>query len=56
MASWDRVVAVFRDRGAGWKLAAYAEAPMSPLTMVRQMLQQVVDDDFADFIAGQRQP
>jgi hypothetical protein len=33
-------------------LAAYAEAPMSPLTMVRRMLQDAVGDDFADFLAG----
>ena len=55
MASWDRVVAVFRNRGAGWKLAAYAEAPMSPLTMVRRMLQDAVREDFADFVAGRQQ-
>lgn len=53
MASWDRIVAVFRDRGQGWKLTAYAEAPMSPLTMVRRMLQDDVSADFASFIAAQ---
>lgn len=56
MASWDRVVAVFRNRGEGWKLAAYAEAPMSPLTMVRRMLQDAVGEDFAAFIAAQPPP
>ena len=54
MASWDRVVAVFRKRGTAWKLTAYAEAPMSPLTMVRRMLQDAVGDDFAGFVAGQQ--
>lgn len=54
MASWDRVVAVFRNRGTGWRLAAYAEAPMSPLTMVRRMLQDAVTGDFPDFVARQQ--
>jgi ketosteroid isomerase-like protein len=50
MASWDRVIAVFRKRQDGWKLVAYAEAPMAPLTMVRKMLQKDVQEDFGEFI------
>ena len=46
MSSWDRVMAVFRRKDDGWKLVAYAEAPMSPLTMVRKMLQNAVPDTF----------
>jgi ketosteroid isomerase-like protein len=38
LSSWDRVMAVFRQRDGQWKLVAYAEAPMAPLTMVRRML------------------
>ncbi len=36
---WDRVMAVFVREGKGWKLTAYAEAPMGPATMVRKMMQ-----------------
>jgi len=54
MSSWDRVMAVFRRRDGQWKLAAYAEAPMAPLTMVRRMLQEQVPEDFADYIEEQR--
>jgi ketosteroid isomerase-like protein len=39
VSSYDRVMAVFRKRDGEWKLAAYTEAPMAPLTMVRQMTQ-----------------
>ncbi len=54
MSSWDRVMAVFRRRDGQWKLAAYAEAPMAPLTMVRRMLQEQVPEDFSDYIKEQR--
>ncbi|MCB1597603.1 MAG: nuclear transport factor 2 family protein [Gammaproteobacteria bacterium] len=37
LSSFDRVVAVFRRRDGEWKLAAYAEAPQAPLTMVRKL-------------------
>lgn len=40
LSSWDRVMAVFRRRGGEWKLTAYAEAPMAPLTMVRRLAEQ----------------
>lgn len=36
---WDRVMAVFVRADKGWKLTAYAEAPMGPATMVRKMMQ-----------------
>jgi ketosteroid isomerase-like protein len=36
---WDRVMAVFVREPSGWKLTAYAEAPMGPATMVRKMMQ-----------------
>jgi len=48
MSSWDRVMAVFRRNEDGWKLVAYAEAPMSPLTMVRKMLENAVPESFHD--------
>ena len=54
MSSWDRVMAVFRRHDGQWKLVAYAEAPMAPLTMVRRMLQEQVPEDFADYIEQQR--
>jgi ketosteroid isomerase-like protein len=40
VSSYDRIMAVFRKRDGAWKLTAYAEAPMAPLTMVRQMTQK----------------
>lgn len=46
MSSWDRVMAVFRKKNGEWKLTAYAEAPMAPLTMVREMIHGQVPDDF----------
>lgn len=36
---WDRIMAVFVREPEGWKLTAYAEAPMGPATMVRKMMQ-----------------
>lgn len=56
MSSWDRVMAVFRRKADGWKLVAYAEAPMAPLTMVRKMLQQAVPEDFDEYLKQQREP
>ncbi len=50
MSSWDRILAVFRKVDGDWKLVAYAEAPMAPLTMVRRMLHKAVPDDFDEFI------
>lgn len=38
LSGFDRVVAVFRRKEGEWKLAAYAEAPQAPLTMVRKFL------------------
>jgi ketosteroid isomerase-like protein len=38
-SGWDRVMAVFIRDDDGWKLTAYAEAPMGPATMVRRMMQ-----------------
>jgi hypothetical protein len=38
MGGWDRAMAVFVRTEAGWKLSAYAEAPMGPATMVRKMM------------------
>jgi ketosteroid isomerase-like protein len=55
MSSWDRVIAIFRRKDGQWKLTAYAEAPMSPLTMVRKMLQEQVPDDFSDYIEAQKE-
>lgn len=50
MTSWDRVMAVFRRVDGEWKLTAYAEAPMAPLTMVRKMLESAVPEDFNEFL------
>lgn len=36
MSGFDRVVAVFRRRPDGWKMARYAEAPQPPMTMIRR--------------------
>jgi ketosteroid isomerase-like protein len=38
MHGWDRVMAVFVKDDDGWKITAYAEAPMGPATMVRKMM------------------
>ncbi|MDJ0927380.1 MAG: nuclear transport factor 2 family protein [Gammaproteobacteria bacterium] len=54
MSSWDRILAVFRKKDDGWKLVAYAEAPMAPLTMVRKMLENAVPEDFDAYIESQR--
>ena len=54
MSSWDRVLAVFRKTADGWKLVAYAEAPMAPLTMVRKMLENAVPEDFDAYIESQQ--
>jgi ketosteroid isomerase-like protein len=48
MSSWDRVMAVFRRKDGQWKLIAYGEAPMAPLTMVRKMLENAVPADFPE--------
>ena len=46
MSGWDRVMAVFRRNEEGWKLVAYAEAPMGPLTMIRKMIEDAVPETF----------
>lgn len=56
MSSWDRVMAVFRRKDGEWKLTAYAEAPMAPLTMVRKMLEQAVPADFGEYIRNPPKP
>lgn len=38
MGGWDRAIAVFIKRDGGWRMTAYAEAPMGPATMVRKMM------------------
>lgn len=38
IAGWDRVMAVFVETGEGWKLSAYAEAPMGAASMVRKKM------------------
>ena len=38
---WNRIMAVFVRTADGWKMTAYAEAPMGPRTMVRKMMQAV---------------
>ena len=53
MSSWDRVLAVFRKQDGEWKLTAYAEAPMSPLTMVRKMMENAVPEEFDEFLKEQ---
>ena len=53
MSSWDRVMAVFRRRDGHWKMVAYGEAPMAPLTMVRRMLQEAVPDNFEQYLQEQ---
>jgi hypothetical protein len=38
MGGWDRAIAVFIKSDGGWRMTAYAEAPMGPATMVRKMM------------------
>lgn len=54
MSSWDRVMAVLRRVDGDWKLVAYAEAPMAPLTMVRRMIEGQVPEDFDEYLEEQR--
>jgi ketosteroid isomerase-like protein len=54
LSSWDRIMAVLRKKDGEWKMLAYAEAPMAPLTMVRKMLQEAVPDDFDAYMQEQR--
>lgn len=54
MSSWDRVMAVFRRKDGQWKMLAYGEAPMAPLTMVRRMLEKAVPEDFDEFLQDAR--
>jgi ketosteroid isomerase-like protein len=54
MSSWDRVMAVFRRKDGQWKMLAYGEAPMAPLTMVRRMLQDAVPVDFERHLQEQK--
>jgi len=54
LSSWDRVMAVFRRKNGQWKLLAYTEAPMAPLTMMRKMLQEQVPEDFPDYIESKK--
>lgn len=37
---WSRIMSVFVKEESGWKLSAYSEAPMGPLTMVKKMMKQ----------------
>jgi len=55
MSSWDRVMAVLRKKDGEWKLAAYAEAPMAPLTMVRRMLEDKVPKEFEAYLEAQKE-
>jgi ketosteroid isomerase-like protein len=41
MGGWDRIMAVFRKADGDWKLTAYTEAPMGPMTMVRKQMKAV---------------
>jgi ketosteroid isomerase-like protein len=54
MSSWDRVMAVFRRKDGQWKMLAYGEAPMAPLTMVRRMLQDAAPGDFEQYLLDQK--
>lgn len=52
VGGWDRVMAVFVKTEEGWKLSAYAEAPMGPATMVRKMIKAhpaKTDEQQADY-------
>jgi len=55
MSSWDRIMAVFRKQDGEWKLTAYAEAPMSPLTMVRKMMENAVPEEFDEHLKKQQE-
>ena len=52
VGGWDRVMAVFVKTDEGWKLSAYAEAPMGPASMVRKMIKAhpaETDEQKADY-------
>jgi hypothetical protein len=55
MSGWDRVLAVFRKHEGEWKLTAYAESPMSPLTMVRKMMENAVPEEFVEHLKKQHE-
>lgn len=54
LSSWDRVMAVLRNKDGDWKLVAYAEAPMAPATMVRRMLEDRVPEAFKMYLEEQQ--
>ena len=47
----DRVLAVLVRREGGWRFAAYAEAPLNPVALVRRLYQRSVPADFDDYLA-----
>lgn len=52
IGGWDRAIAVLIKTGEGWKITAYAEAPMGPATMVRKMIKAhpaETDEQKADY-------
>lgn len=42
----SRVTAIFRNRGDGWRLCHYIEAPAAPMLHLQKYYSAMVDDDF----------
>jgi hypothetical protein len=43
----SRVTATFRNRGAGWRICHYVEAPAAPMLHLQRYYAAMVDEDFA---------
>ena len=42
----NRVTAIFRHTDAGWRFCHYVEAPLAPITYMRQLYELNVDEEF----------
>ncbi len=51
-AGFDRCLALFRRKPAGWLHILYAQCPLGPDTYVRALRQRIVQPDFAEFRDG----
>ena len=44
----NRVTAIFRHTDAGWRFCHYVEAPLAPITYMRQLYELNIDESFKD--------
>ena len=48
-AGFDRCLALFRLKSAGWRHILYAQCPLGPDTYLRALRQRIVKPDFSEF-------